>query len=153
MPAHVRTVEIDASPARVMSVISDFRSYPDFLPETRKVRILREQDGVWEIEFTVQVIRELTYTLRLVRDGDVSLDWSLVEGMFKANEGGWVLEPLDDGARTLATYTIDVQVGMFVPGNIVRALTDRSLPTTLARFKAEAERRAALAVAGGVGEA
>jgi ribosome-associated toxin RatA of RatAB toxin-antitoxin module len=153
MPAQVRTVEIDAAPSRVMAVITDFRSYPDFLSEMRRVRMVREGEGVWEVQFTVYVIRELTYTLRLVRHGDERLEWTLVEGMFKANEGSWTLEPLADGARTRATYTIDLQVGMFVPGNIVRSLTDRSLPDTLSRFKAEAERRAAVALAGDPAEA
>ena len=101
----------------------------------------------------MRVIRELTYSLRLVQPSPGRLDWTLIEGAFKANDGGWELAPLDGGARTRVTYRIDLQVGMFVPGNIVRSLTQRSLPDTLERFKAEAERRAAVALGGGGGEA
>ena len=36
---------------------------------------------------------------------------------------------------------------------MVGRMTQRSLPETLERFKAEAERRAAVALGGGVGEA
>jgi ribosome-associated toxin RatA of RatAB toxin-antitoxin module len=153
MPAQTLTVDIDASPERVMEVITDFRAYPDFLPEMEAVQLLRESEDEWEVRFAVRVIRRLTYTLRLARGGPLKLEWSLIEGAFKANDGSWTLEELDEGARTRATYGIDLQVGMFVPGNIVRSLTERSLPETLARFKAEAERRAAVAMAGGVGEA
>lgn len=153
MPAQVQSIEIDAAPGRVMSVITDFTAYPEFLPEMQAVEVLRTAPAEWEVRFTVRVIRELTYALRLRQPSPERLDWTLIEGAFKANDGGWELEPLDGGARTRATYRIDLQVGMFVPGNIVRSLTQRSLPDTLARFKAEAERRAAVALGGGVGEA
>lgn len=153
MPAQVQQIDIDASPDRVMSVITDFPNYPEFLPEMQSVDVLRATPGEWEVRFTVSVIRELTYAIRLVQTSPHSLEWSLIEGAFKANDGGWELTSLDDGARTRATYRIDLQVGMFVPGNIVRSLTQRSLPETLGRFKAEAERRAAVALGGGVGEA
>jgi ribosome-associated toxin RatA of RatAB toxin-antitoxin module len=153
MPAQRQQIDIDASPERVMGVITDFAAYADFLPEMQSVDVLRHAPGEWEVRFTVRVIRELTYTLRLVQPSPERLEWTLVEGAFKSNDGGWALEPLDGGARTRATYEIDLQVGMFVPGNIVRSLTQRSLPETLGRFKAEAERRAAVALSGGVGEA
>ena len=151
MPAETLAVDIDAAPERVMDVITDFRAYPDFLPEMEAVQILREAAGEWEVRFDLRVIRRLTYTLRLVRTSALKVEWSLIEGAFRANDGGWTLEGLDEGTRTRATYGIDLQVGMFVPGNIVRSLTERSLPETLGRFKAEAERRAA--VAHGIGEA
>ena len=48
------------------------------------------------------------------------------------------------GARTRADYEIDVAVGMFVPGNLVRSLIEVSLPETLAAFKAEIERRSSV---------
>ena len=153
MPSEHQHIEIDASPERVMSVITDFAAYPDFLPEMQSADVLRSAPGEWEVRFTVKVIRELTYSLRLVLTEPGRLDWTLIEGTFKANDGSWTLESLDGGARTRASYRLDLQVGMFVPGNIVRSLTERSLPETLARFKAESERRAAVAMAGGVGEA
>ena len=143
MPAAERTIEVDAPPEVLMATILDFEAYPAFLPETREARILLQAPDVWEVRFTVQVIRPLTYTLRLVRTGPTSLDWTLVEGVFTSNDGGWRLEPLDGGRRCLASYRLDVRVGMFVPGNIVRSLVETSLPRTLERFKAEAERRAA----------
>lgn len=143
MPAAERTVEIDVSPDQLMATIVDFEAYPSFLPETREARILHSAAGVWEVRFAVQIIRRLEYTLRLTQPDPLSLDWTLVEGVFTTNEGGWRLSPLDEGRRTRARYRIDARVGMFVPGNIVRSLLETSLPRTLERFKAEAERRAA----------
>ena len=141
MPAARRTIEIDAPAERVMEVITDFGGYPRFLPDMRAVEVLESGADRWVVRFTLHVIRDLIYTLELVRRDPLHLSWSQVEGAFRVNEGGWVLEPLDEGRRTRATYALDVRVGMFVPGSIVRSLLDESLPDTLARFKVEAERR------------
>jgi len=149
MPSASRTVKINASPDVVLGVITDFPAYPTFLPEMDECEVLRvERDAngeplAFEVRFVVRVIRRLEYTLRLVRDENPAIRWSLVEGVFKVNDGSWVLEPLDGGTVTQATYSIDLGVGMFVPGNIVRSLVEKSLPDTLQRFKQEAERRTA----------
>ena len=84
----------------------------------------------------------LYYVLRLQQMDPLQLRWHLVEGAFKVNEGGWDLKAIDDGKRTHVNYFIDLQVGMFVPSSIMRNAVERTLPNTLKRFKAEAERRA-----------
>lgn len=142
MPRAERTIEVDAPPEVLRAVILDFPRYADFLPGTESATVISEEPAAWEVRFVIRVIRQLEYVLRLTAPDDRTITWSLVEGPFRSNEGGWCLEPLDGGARTRATYWLDVQVGMYVPGAIVRSLTDKSLPDTLARFRAEAERQA-----------
>lgn len=139
MPAAERTIDIDASPARVMAVITDFPSYPRFLADMKESTVLRTEPNVWVVKFAVQVIRRLEYTLRLERQGDLRVRWTMVEGAFKSNTGGWDLEPLDGGARTRATYRLDLDIGMFVPGSVLKTLLERNLPATLASFKQRAE--------------
>lgn len=141
MPAAQHTVEIDAPLPMVVAVITDFAAYPRFLPDMDEATVIHARPGEWEVAFSVRVIRPLRYTLRLVAVSPTEITWSLLEGAFRSNEGGWSLEALGP-TRTRATYRIDVAVGLYVPGNIVRSLIERSLPDTLARFKAEAERRA-----------
>ena len=51
--------------------------------------------------------------------------------------------PNENGTALTAEYFIELQVGMFVPSTIMRTLVERTLPETVTRFKAEAERRAA----------
>lgn len=144
MPTATRTIEIDVPPEQVMSVITDFDSYPEFLPEMEAIHVLRAEPPEWEVRFTVRVIRQLVYTLHLVQDDPLRLRWSMIEGVFRANDGGWTLAPLDEGRRTHATYDIDLKVGVYVPANIVHSLVNRSLPDTLVRFRDEAARRAAV---------
>lgn len=146
MPATQRSIDIDVPPSAVMAVICDFASYPRFLPDTEEATVLRtEPAGRWTVRFAVRIIRRIEYTLLLERHegpgATQRLTWSLVEGAFKANNGGWVLEPLDGGTRTRATYTLDLDIGMFVPGSVLKTLLEHNLPATLEAFKARAEGR------------
>lgn len=141
MPEVSSTIEVSVSPDKLMAVITDFAAYPSFLPEMLAVDVLRARPPEWEVRFTLRLIRPLLYTLHLTQPDPLHLRWTLVEGVFQHNSGEWSLSPLDDGLRTRATYSLDLAVAIFVPGNLVRSLTDRSLPEMLARFKAEAEQR------------
>ena len=125
-----------------MSVITDFDAYPQFLPEMDAAEVLREADDEWDVRFSVRIVRSFSYTLRLKKTSSTQLEWTLLDGAFKVNKGGWSLTAMGEGGQTDAVYTIDLQLGMFVPGNILRSLVERSLPDTVSRFKAEAERRA-----------
>ena len=125
----------------MIEVITDFSSYSRFLPEIEDVEVLRETGAEWDVRFTIKVVKRLRYVLRLRLDEPYELRWSLLEGAFKTNEGGWSVKPLDDGRRTHVTYFIDLQIGMFVPSSIMRNAVERTLPNTLKRFKEEAETR------------
>lgn len=142
MPAARHEIEIDVPPEAVMGVVTDFAAYPQFLPEMESCEILRSTADEWDVRFTVKIVKRLRYTLRLRKVNEHQVRWSLVDGVFKSNEGGWDLTPSSDGSRTHAVYFIDLQVGMFVPSNIMKSLVERSLPDTVSRFKTEAERRA-----------
>ncbi len=139
MPAASKSVEVNATPERLMSVITDFTRYPRFLPEMEEATLIRREGDVWTVKFAVRIVRKLEYTLRLEKQSDVKLRWTLVEGAFKANNGGWDLVALDGGTRTRATYTIDLDIGMFVPGSVLKTVLEHNLPSTLAAFKAQAE--------------
>lgn len=141
MPAASRSIDVDVPPAALMAVITDFARYPRFLADMEEATVLRAEGGAWDVRFAVRIVRRIEYTLRLVRHDDTRLTWSLVEGAFKANNGAWDLAPLDGGARTRATYTLDIDLGMFVPGSMLKTLLEHNLPATLEAFKREAEGR------------
>jgi ribosome-associated toxin RatA of RatAB toxin-antitoxin module len=139
MPVASHSAVIKANLDEVMSVITDFAAYPEFLPEMEKAEVLSQEDGAWEVRFHIRIIRRLSYTLRLTREGSDRLSWSLIEGAFKTNSGSWSLHSTPEGTR--ADYRINLQIGHFVPSNIVRSLVERTLPETVSRFKSETERR------------
>lgn len=152
MPSARQSVVVQASPAALREVILDFKRYAEFLPSVQEATVLRgspNQGSEWTVAFRVSVIRELTYTLRLweeepARGGATVIQWSLIEGrLFKAIEGSWCLKPLigpSGEVWTTATYQIQVDLEVFLPGPLLSLLTDSSLPQTLAAFKLRAER-------------
>ena len=139
MAATTQTIEIDVPRGAFFDVIRDYERYPEFLDDMESVRVVRREGRVSDVEFTLNVIKRVTYTLRLTEnEGADGLRWELVEGMFKSNSGGWALTELPDG-RTHASYDVDVSVGIFVPGAIVSRLVGKTLPATLKAFKRRAE--------------
>ena len=139
MAAASHSVIINAPASAVYQVITDFESYPDFVPNQVGARVLSRDDNQWRVEFELSVAKKLRYTLDLTGVLDRSLRWTLVQGdMMKENVGGWTLEVLPDG-RTQATYTIEVALGGFVPRSIANSLVARTLPDNLEAFKREVE--------------
>lgn len=124
---------VDAAPAVVFAVLSDSEAYPDFMPYTLECRVSkREKDMVLVYQrLDLPLISDRDYTLRSKHE-----TWSGPEGTIyrirweSANqlgppakpgvlrvdlcEGGWLLEPQDDG-RTRATYSIFTDSGGALP--------------------------------------
>ena len=138
MAAAEQSIVIDVPRDAFMAVIADYARYPEFLRDMKETTIVRREAHVADVAFTLHLVKRIEYTLRLVEDPPHGLTWTQVDGAFKRNEGGWILEDLD-GARTHATYRIDVAVGVFVPGSIVNRLVGQTLPDTLRAFKLRAE--------------
>lgn len=138
MAGATQTVVIDVPREALFDVIRDFEKYPEFLDDMEAATIVRRDGDEAEVEFTLNVIKRISYTLKLVESAPERLEWSLVKGMFKRNDGGWTLEALP-GGRTRATYSIEITIGVFLPGTIVNRLVGKTLPATLQAFKRRAE--------------
>ncbi len=138
MAGATQTVVVDVPRDVLFEVIRDYERYPEFLDDMEAARVVRRDDDAVEAEFTLNVIKRISYTLRLVERAPERLEWSLVKGMFKRNDGSWTLEELP-GGRTRATYSIEITIGVFLPGTIVNRLVGKTLPATLQAFKQRAE--------------
>ena len=136
MPSAKHEIVAPVSPQSLMNVITDFKSYPDFLPEIISTDIRRNGPPVWEVRFQLRLIRPIVYVLQLELKSEYELTWSLIEGFFVSNTGGWCLTPHENG--THIQYEISMQLDTFLPGNIANSLTKRSLPATVKRFVDEA---------------
>ena len=141
MAAATHSIVIDAPPESVYAVITDFESYPSFVPNQVGATILEQSTNTWRVEFELSVAKRLRYVLELAGTPDEAIRWQLVSGdMMKEMAGGWRLDALPDG-KTHAHYDIDVALKGFVPRSISRALIERTLPANMAAFKREVERR------------
>ena len=136
MPSAKHETVAPISPTALMGVITDFLSYPTFLPEITRTELRKKGPPVWEVRFHLRLIRPIVYTLRLELTSPFELQWSLIDGFFISNNGKWVLTPHEDGVHIV--YDIKMQLDTFLPGSISNSLTKRSLPATVKRFIDEA---------------
>ena len=133
-----KTIDIDVPVEHFYALITNFERYSSFLSDVKDARIVRHEGNVWDVEFTIQLIRRMNYILRLEGTPNQGLTWSFLSGQaFKKNDGGWSLEDLD--GKTRATYHVDIELTRFVPKAIASKLTLISLPSMLEQWKREAE--------------
>ena len=138
MPGTQQEVQISVSPEDFFGVITDYESYPEFLDEMEDAKVLSRSGNTSEVQFTVQLIKRVTYTLVLIENRPESVTWSLKEGPFKVSNGSWYLERLSDGS-TRAQYEVEVKVAAFVPKSVSSRIVGKTVPALLAAFKGRAE--------------
>ncbi len=136
-----RSIVINAPMEKVFDIINDFERYSEFVTEVKEVKVLNRKGDECEVQYKVDVIKTIHYTIRAKAERPNRLTWSFVKGEFmKDNKGSWVLESAGEG-KTKATYTVEMDLGMFVPKTVVNTLVETSLPKMLEAFKKRAESR------------
>jgi len=139
----VQTIDIDAPIEVAFATIADFSSYTKFVDGMRAAKILEHDDDHMRVKFTLDLFKRITYTLDITLKHPSQVIWKLYEAdLIKRNDGGWRLKRLSDG-RTFAEYSIDIDFKIWVPGPVAKFLVSTSIPSTLACFKSEIEKRAA----------
>lgn len=134
-----KSIVINAPMDKVFKIIGDYEHYPEFLPEAKEVKTSGRKGGQVDVHYKVEVMKTIKYTLRMNEQPPNKVTWTFVEGEFmKDNQGSWVLEDAGEG-KTKATYSVEMKLGALVPGSIVKALVETSLPKMLDAFKKRAE--------------
>jgi ribosome-associated toxin RatA of RatAB toxin-antitoxin module len=64
--------------------------------------------------------------------------WTLIEGDYEINEGGWIITPRPDGT-TKATYKIRVKPKMMLPDGLMQSFTKKALPDMMANLRRQVE--------------
>lgn len=107
------SIEIAATPAEVMAVISDFDSYPAWVDSMESAEVLTEADGrAKRVRMVLNhpLVKD-DYVLSYDWADDREVTWKLVEGhLLKAMDGSYLLS--QDGDRTTVTYTLKVDVNL-----------------------------------------
>lgn len=135
-----KTIQIKAPIQTVYRCITDFESYPQFLPDMKAVKVVWIEDKEMEVHFHLNLIKAISYTLTFELDPPQGVFWKLKSGdLMKKNSGSWKLQMLNDDL-TRATYAIDVELSLWVPKTVTQALVEKSLPQTLGRFKKRSEK-------------
>ncbi|MBB1255278.1 SRPBCC family protein [Streptomyces alkaliterrae] len=136
MAEHTRSsITIDAAPAEVMAVISDFGRYPEWTGEVKEAEILAtDESGRAEqvrLLLDAGAIKD-EHTLAYEWPGEREVRWSLVKSqMLRALDGSYTLAPIEGGTRTEVTYqlTVDVKIPMLgmIKRKAEKVIIDRAL--------------------------
>ena len=140
-----QTMEIAASPERILGILLDFESYPTWARDLKGVTVESrdEQGRGLEVTFRAAAMgRSTSYTLRYDHDdAGRSLSWELVRGdIMRRLDGSYRLEPVDGSTeRTLVTYHLDVDLIVPLPGFVKRRAESKIIHTALRELRAHAE--------------
>jgi ribosome-associated toxin RatA of RatAB toxin-antitoxin module len=139
------TVVIEAPPAAVLDVITNYEAYPEWTGAVKEAEIVeRDADGEPKrVRFVLDAgaIRD-TYTLEYTRDLDEegvgTLSWTLVEStVLKALDGAYDLAPVDDGTAVRYSLVVDLRVPML--GMLRRKAEKMIIDTALNELKKQVE--------------
>jgi uncharacterized membrane protein len=131
---------IDAPPAVVFESMMRCADAVRYVPHLRRCHISEHgPDASWamveqEIDFGWYAPR-LRYIFRADFVADRSIAFHQVSGDFKANEGVWEFEPVEDGVRTLLRYRVYIDPPGYVPNWLARSTFKRELPQMLADLR------------------
>jgi ribosome-associated toxin RatA of RatAB toxin-antitoxin module len=139
--ATTSSIVIAADPERVMAVIADFESYPEWADQVRSVEVLAEDGGLAErVRFAMDAgpIKD-NYTLDYTWAPDGrSVSWTLVKGQIqKAQKGSYVLD--GDAGQTTVTYALAVDLNIPMIGMLRRKAEKVIIDTALKGLKRRVE--------------
>lgn len=138
-----RSETFDVPVDKFYQAIIDYSNYPSFVDGVKSVGVSNSSDAGAEVTMNLNIIKEISYTIKLNHVPNKEVNWSLVKGdIMKVNNGRWTLNDLGNG-KTEVTYSLEVELKGFFPGlgMIEKTLVNTNLPLTM---KAFAKRAASL---------
>ena len=136
-----RQIVIEGAPPQCFDAILDYESFPDWQRAVKGVEI-RSRDGrgrgrqvAFEIDAKVKTVR---YTLDYAYEEPHLVAWRYVEGDPKDVDGELVFEHGGDGT-TLATYSLSIDPGLWLPGKVVSILNEQVMQGALEDLKRRVE--------------
>lgn len=137
------SVTIDASPERILGVITDLDAYPEWAEGVQEAEVLETDEegrptrGRFEVDARVV---EVSYTLAYTYEDAERVTWELVEGdTLNQLDGSYVLRPKGDA--TEVTYSLEVDVDIPLPGFMKKRAAKQILESGLKGLKRRSESR------------
>ena len=115
-------------------IVSDYEKYPEFLPEVKSVKIVKNSSDSKEMEYQVSLIKTFKYRLRAKEVKNESVIFEFIGGdVFKTMKGSWKLT--DQKGKCAVEYNVEATFGMLVPESMAKPLVSANLPLMMANFK------------------
>ena len=134
-------LEIEGTPQECFDALVDYETFPEWQGAVKSVDVLtRDKDGRGEeVEFEVDAkVKTISYTLRYHYEEPHRITWDYLEGDIKHIDGEFILEDRGDGS-TLATYSLDLDPGVWLPGKLAKVLNDQVMRGSVEDLKKRVE--------------
>lgn len=144
MPVSKTQLEVFVSVDEFKDVVLDVESYPEFLPEVKRVEVSKKTDQALVATFWVEVDVggfnvKSEYTLEYTI-GDDEISWTLVASPdLTENRGSWSLEEGDDEDETIANYEAEIITSLPIPEPVQALFAEQELPKLMELFRDRAE--------------
>ncbi len=139
---------VPASPEVVFRVVFDFARYRETMPYTEESTIVGTEDGGKVVHFyslvNAPVVSKRDYTIRVTDEsqwkngtGYFKTRWTVSnkgpapkEGVLRVNvnEGSWLIEPVENGTKTRATYYLYTDPGGSIPAWLANKANSSTIP-------------------------
>ena len=119
---------IEAPPARVWNMVTDYNRQDEFAPRTKEIEITKIMGNVVWVYMVLDApwpLEDAKFTLKVLHDKEeLRTNWNLVEGNIQESYGSWDLDPVPGKPnQTLAKYTLLYDDGRPIPKWIVNTFT------------------------------
>ena len=134
-------LEIAGTPQECFDALVDYETFPDWQRAVKSVDVLtRDGDGLGEeVAFEVDAkVRTINYTLRYHYEEPHRITWDYLDGDIKDIDGEFILEDRGDGS-TLATYSLDLDPGVWLPGKLAKVLNEQVMRGSVEDLKTRVE--------------
>jgi uncharacterized membrane protein len=134
-------IVIEGTPQQCFDALLDYEHFPDWQRAVRAVEVItRDAEGRGEeVAFEIDAkVRTINYRLRYSYEPPERITWDYVEGDVKDVDGEFVLEDRGDGT-TLATYSLALDPGVWMPGPLRKVLSDQVMKGSVEDLKERVE--------------
>ncbi len=127
---------IPAPPETVWAVFNDCTRAPSYVPGLKKCEVLEvAPDGKWEVRRHVSkhsaFLPKIVSAFRSEYEYPKSIKFSKVGGNMAMNEGEWQLQSIENGQKTILTYSAHVASKSVLPDKMVRKAMKNNTPKVL----------------------
>jgi uncharacterized membrane protein len=139
-------IEIGAPPQACFDALTDYETFADWQDAVKSAEVVSrdEQGRGREVEIEVDAkVKTIHYRLAYEYEEPHRIGWDFLEGDVKDIDGEYIFEDRGDGT-TLATYSLAIDPGVWVPGPLQRMLSDQVMRGHMEDLKrrVESKRRA-----------
>lgn len=140
----VSRIVVHAAPEKVWGILTDYENAPKVFPQLRKCEIVKSKGNIKTLKHQVQPTgfggcTTYNYVVEVTEHAPRSMEWHRISGDFKAVDGFWKLEPVNEGHDTSVTYSSFVSGGFFIPQILIKKQFRVEMPVVLSNLKNESE--------------